>query len=115
MIKNINDLASQYFGLDVAHHHVMKKALYRDTNCGAWIEFEDAGIKVGSIVEGLDFGTNIYPLSYPFTSEDLEKRVQAIEAEAHALWVWCNEDGCEGDAPDVGWDYQHLDPDGVSS
>jgi len=109
-----------------------ERNLYRNTNCGAWIEFTDTGIKIGSIVEGADFGTMIYPLQYAdnFTSADIQARIDAVEAEAAAIWEWANvlrdkngrkhhngktdaERGC--DCPDVWFDYQHLDQDGRSS
>lgn len=106
---------------------------YKSTVCGAWIEFTSTGIRMGSIVEGCDFGTAIYPLDYAdnFTFADIQDRIDAIEAEAEAIWEWCNrpcdkngkwrkngsttlaELGC--DAPDVDFEYRHLNPDGRSS
>jgi hypothetical protein len=72
--------------VEQAKHHV-----YKYTDCGAWIEFMPDGIRVGSIVEGCDFGTAIYPLKYTFTDADYEARIAAIEAESDALWHWANE------------------------
>ena len=109
-----------------------KRNLYKNTACGAWIEFTEQGIQLGSIVEGCDFGTAIYPLNYAdnFTSKDIQDRIDAIEKEADATWEWANvlkditgRRNCNGktdaerglDAPDVDFDYRHLNPDGRSS
>lgn len=106
------------------------KSFYKATKCGAWIEFHSWGVCIGSIVEGADFGTMTYSLSYPFTPADFDARVKAIEAEAAAIWEWANvrknragrrhaygkTDAERGlDAPDVSFDFRHLDPDGRSS
>lgn len=32
----------------------IEKAIYKGTDCGAWIKFDENGIMVGSIVEGSD-------------------------------------------------------------
>ena len=66
--------------------------IYKYTDCGAWIEFNDKGIKIGSIVEGCDFGTVIYTLNYAdnFNSKDIQDRIDAVESEADALWIWAN-------------------------
>ena len=98
--------------------------IYENTSCGAWLEFNEGGITVGSIVEGCDFGTATYPLHYPFKSADLQARIDAVEKEAGALWDWANvlrdkngrkhmngktwaERGL--DAPDVDRDYAHFE------
>lgn len=69
-----------------------ERNLYKNTTCGAWIEFNDTGILIGSIVEGLDFGTMSYPLHYAngFTGADIQARINAVEAEADAFWDWAN-------------------------
>lgn len=104
-----------------------KRNLYKATDCGAWIEFHPWGIRLGSIVEGADFGTATYPLSYEdgFTHGDIQDRIDAIEAEADAIWKWANEPAGEDtdetlmelgcDAPDVDFEYRHLNPDGRSA
>jgi hypothetical protein len=99
-----------------------ERHLYKYTDCGAWIEFKENGILLGSIVEGCDFGTSSYFLRYKdnFTSEDIQERLDAIEKEAEAIWEWANtiHDGEEDtwadqglDAPDVSWEFMHLNPE----
>jgi hypothetical protein len=69
-----------------------KHYCYKYTGCGAWLEFHEWGIRLGSIVEGLDFGTLTYPLRYAdnFTSQDIQARINDIEREAELLWDWGN-------------------------
>ena len=121
MIQNETQLLEH---LSATSREQAKKHVYKYTNCGAWINFDEGSILLGSIVEGADFGTNTYRLSYPFSPEDYQARIDAIEAEASAIWDWANEEdeatgmtpaeaGC--DAPDVGFEYQHLNPEGISS
>jgi len=116
MVEIRNERALLRF-LEAGTRDQAKRMVYKYTDCGAWLEFlpRRAGIRVGSIVEGCDFGTATYSLLYPFTPEDYDERIKAVEAEADALWKWANEDDCEGDAPDVDYDYRHLQPDGRSS
>jgi hypothetical protein len=103
-----------------------ERYLYKATSCGAWVEWKDNGIVLGSIVEGCDFGTATYPLHYAdgFTGRDIQDRIDAIEREASAIWDWANvtydrrgrkhpngktmaEQGC--DAPDISNEYGHFE------
>lgn len=68
-----------------------KRNLYKYTNCGAWITFEDDCIQIGSIVEGCDLGTHIYQLVYPFDDALFARCLAAIEKEADKLWHLANE------------------------
>jgi len=90
--------------------------VYKFTDCGAWLVFEENGIHVGSIVEGSDFGCMSYRIPYPFLAKLYDRVVDAIEKEADAIWIWANERddadmtsadyGC--DLPDVYLDYPDL-------
>jgi len=118
MISNMADLAEMLAA--EPNEASIKRNVYKYTDCGAWIELKEDGIRLGSIVEGCDSDTATYALKYPFTEEDYRARVNAIEKEADALWKWSNE-GPEGseetwaslglDAPDVCRDYENLSPD----
>jgi hypothetical protein len=87
-IRNEADLLAY---LEADSRELAAKHVYKYTDCGAWITFEADGIKLGSIVEGADFGTAIYPLKYPFATEDYGARIKAIEEEADQIWKWANE------------------------
>ena len=102
-----------------------ERRIYKSTACGAWIKFTESGVVIGSIVEGLDFGTATYPLHFGtgFTSKDIQDRIDAVEREASDLWDWGNvtydrtgrrnpngktmaEQGC--DAPDTSDNYRNF-------
>jgi len=88
-----------------------KRHLYKYTDCGAWIGFEDWGIVIGSIVEGCDFGTATYPLRYAnnFSCADIQARIDAVEKEAKDIWEWVHVHGAEGDAPDTSYEFGNFE------
>jgi len=114
MIQTEQDLHAHLYAENRAQ---ATKHVYKYTDCGAWVDFKDDYIRVGSIVEGADFGTCVYKLAYPFKPELYDRCIEAIEAEADAIWKWANEeDGEHGtpaeqgiDAPDVVFDYPDLE------
>ena len=71
----------------------IKKAIYKGTDCGAWIEFTETLLSVGSIVEGSDIDCESHHLTW--TGEEnvgkwLGEVFEAIEAEATELWNEAN-------------------------
>lgn len=110
---------NEFCGLDKDNRDesLVKKNIYKYTDCGAWVSFDDCGIRLGSIVEGSDVSRCEYPLPWDrITVEAITKRIDAIEKEADAIWKWANEEREDGktdadsglDCPDVGWEYRHL-------
>jgi hypothetical protein len=47
---------------------------------------ETVGVTVGSIVEGVDWGTDTHTLRYPFEIQDFWDALQAVEDEANEIW-----------------------------
>jgi tRNA-binding EMAP/Myf-like protein len=48
---------AHWCGLDGDEEHLVGRiaeAIYKGTDCGAWVVFDELGIKVGTIVEGSD-------------------------------------------------------------
>jgi hypothetical protein len=64
-----------------------KRRLYKDTECGAWIEFEDDGVNIGSIVEGTDACATTVFLSYNegFDEDDINEAILSVEDEVEAI------------------------------
>lgn len=84
------------------------RSLYKYTACGPWIVFlladgsrvyyEDkranetdwfaqcVGIQIGSIVEGSDVEVDSEPLMFPFTEEQFDATVKAVDDEADFYW-----------------------------
>ncbi len=114
----INDAGDVFKLLSADSEETAKRHLFKwATECGAWINFEETGVRIGSIVEGSDTGTASYRLEYPFSSKAFYERIEAIEKEADAVWEWANteHDGQTAadqgiDFPDVAFDYKHLNP-----
>ena len=71
--------------------------IYRFTECGAFLEFEDNGIVIGSIVEGSESGTETFKFEYgKFTEKELQEAIQEIEKQASLIWDWANKEDHNG-------------------
>ena len=80
----------------------IERNTYKYTTCGAWIYESDWGVALGSIVEGVDEGTQTYTLNYPFTIEEFWEALQAVEDEAAEIWKATH--GCEDCHDEPQWD-----------
>jgi hypothetical protein len=90
-MNNIEDLCKELCVENVEDLYI---SIYKYTDCGAWIEIFPDRVRLGSIVEGSDFDTATYTLSFPFTIQEFNETIIAIEEEANFLWCEANED-CE--------------------
>ena len=102
-IKRQSDLA-KYLGTEN-----IKRSIYKYTNCGAWITLKEKSLEIGSIVEGVEWGTATHYLTYPFSSDEFENVVKNVEYEAKEIWNethGCNE--CP-ENPENG--YRFIDPE----
>lgn len=66
---------------------------YKYTSCGAFCAEEEGGVVVGSIVEGVDYGTENHKLTYPFKLSDFWEALGKVEDEAKQIWEETH--GCE--------------------
>lgn len=103
MITNLEDLCVEvgygYDGSDPAYSiKLLEKAIYKGTECGAWIECLDNGVRMGSIVEGAEECTGVSVLEYPFSEDDFWDSLSDIEIEA--TQIWNDTHGCEDCWPD---------------
>ena len=87
VINNINDL-SKYIGIGVEH---LKRAIYKYTDCGAWIDWDSNGVAIGAIVEGSDAEFSRY-FDYPFTSEAYENWLEELDVLTDEAWHEANDD-----------------------
>ena len=96
IINEVQDIAVHFGPERGTEWHRVQKALFKGTECGAWIEAMHGQIKVGSIVEGADVNCTPHVLSFPFHSSELEHALDMIEDEAEAIWQeWNNPNGEE--------------------
>jgi hypothetical protein len=89
----------------------LKRAIYKGTNCGAWIcETEEKnGLMVGSIVEGVDSETETFTLTFPFLYPELWEALEEVEAQADQIWKETH--GCDACGPEDDMGYRAINPD----
>jgi hypothetical protein len=90
MIENSQDVA-RYFGLEEHEQDRVSRQLYKATDCGAWLQFIDDGVMVGTIVEGADVEPESITLTFPFTENDFNAAIQTLEEQAAEIWHEWNE------------------------
>ena len=89
------------------------KAIFKGTSCGAYIEpiAGNTGVAVGSIVEGVDWGTDTYSLYYPFKESELWAALEKVEEEANEIWESTH--GCDecGEPDEYNGGHIHINPE----
>ena len=91
-IHNLQDLLSQR-NCGEETFAELKRNIYKYTSCGAWIIETEYGVGLGSIVEGVDEGTQTYELNFPFSIDQFQDALQSVEDEAQEIWNATH--GCE--------------------
>jgi len=90
LVKAACECAGTFFEPDDVPNSVacVQRSVYRYTACGAYCEFdfEEGMVVLGSIVEGVDWGTENHELAWPFTPEDWSKALDEVEDEARSIW-----------------------------
>lgn len=113
----------QFFDVTPSHDpkvdlHNVQRRLYKSTDCGAYLALGDGTLVIGSIVEGVDYGTEEHTLTmaeYLDMDEGdlakyLDRTIRSVEEEAGSIWMETH--GCEdcGDEdPETG--YTPVDPE----
>lgn len=85
IINNIDDLAKH---LSTKTEH-LKHDVYKYTDCGAWIEWDNKKVSIGSIVEGSDAEYS-YELAFPFDSDDYDDTLEELEEMVMIEWHIAN-------------------------
>lgn len=109
MITNLNDFCKELGCISFAE---AKRSVYNYTDCGAWINCDESGIRVGSIVEGTEDEVEPVKLTYPFSLNQYQQAVESVESEAQLIWMETH--GCTGCNQLYGWtvdDYGPVHPD----
>ena len=68
----------------------IKRGVHKYTDCGAWIEFNEGGVKLGSVVEGSDFGANSIDLNWKEIPAKFTSSLDLIEEQCDLIWQWAN-------------------------
>ena len=110
----------------------IERTVYKYTNCGAWFSFEGRSnggwdhwgevqlrddslynsggeVTVGSIVEGVDYGTEGHTLQFPFTLVEFNQALDDVEAEAELIWN--DTHGCDDCGIESEFGGQAINPD----
>ncbi len=69
----------------------IKRGVYKYTDCGAWIQFNEDGVTLGSIVEGSDFGADSIDLTWKEIPVKFTSSLQVIQDQCDLIWQWANE------------------------
>lgn len=86
-INGINDLAN-CFGTTVDR---LEHDLYKYTDCGAWIIWDDESVTIGSIVEGSDAEFD-RRFVYPFESQEVSDWMDELEDLTDEAWHEANDE-----------------------
>jgi len=89
MTKQVNSIED--FAEGLCEVDALPKAIYKGTDCGAWIQWDDKGIDVGSIVEGSDVDCTPIRLDFPTTVAAVWAALTAIDEEAAEIWEKWND------------------------
>lgn len=69
----------------------IKRGVYKYTDCGAWIVFNEDGVKLGSIVEGSDNGgADSIDLTWKEIPIKFTSSLDEIERQCDLIWQWAN-------------------------
>jgi hypothetical protein len=84
MINNEKELGLEILGRP-GSRAAIEARLYRDTACGAWLQFTEQGVAIGSIVKGPEVDTETHYLDFPFKTTEFWHHISLIEDEAD--WI----------------------------
>lgn len=84
--NNITDFAN-HIGVEVKH---LERAIYKGTECGAWINWDDEKLTIGSIVEGSDAEFS-KTFKFPVSSDEIDNWINELEDLCEEAWCEANE------------------------
>ena len=87
IIHNIEEFAAEIFGTTP---NDLERSVYKYTDCGAWIEWDEKEIRIGSIVENSDAVFSCDPLIFPFDTQEYYDAIEWLEQETSIEWNRCN-------------------------
>lgn len=91
VINNIKEFAKWYG----CNEEQLAREIYKGTDCGAWIDWTDATVRIGSIVEGSDAEFS-REFTFPLSSTTIEDWFEELEILCTETWNEANEEEEEG-------------------
>ena len=92
LLNNINDYA-ECLGTSVSS---LKRDVYKYTDCGAWIDWTDESMTIGSIVEGSD-AEFAMTFKFPVYLDEVDEWFEELEQLTDEAWHEANDGGIEND------------------
>ena len=86
LINNINDYAKS-LGTSVSS---LKHDIYKYTDCGAWIDWNDESMTIGSIVEGSDAEFS-KTFKFPVSMDEVDEWYEELEQLTEEAWHEAND------------------------
>lgn len=93
LLNNINDYA-ECIGTSVDS---LKRDVYKYTDCGAWIDWTDETMTIGSIVEGSD-AEFAMTFQFPVYLDEVDEWFEELEQLTDEAWYEANVGGMEDEA-----------------
>lgn len=105
VINNIKDFC-EYFGCESEKH--LEHDMYKYTDCGAWITWDDNGFCIGSIVEGSD-AEFCRGFTYPVESEIVDAWMKELEELCDEAWNEANDYDDDDDDEEITLKISRID------
>lgn len=83
IINNINDIVK---GKGLECPEQLNRYVYKYTDCGAWIAWDDSSVTIGSIVEGSEAEFSEV-FNFPVDSDVLDAWVNELECLCATAWA----------------------------
>jgi len=93
IINSIDDIVK---GKGLEEQEQLEHYVYKYTECGAWITWDDHSVTIGSIVEGSDAEFS-ESFCFPVDSDALDAWVNELEALCDEAWHEANDEDYEND------------------
>jgi hypothetical protein len=87
-INSIDDIVK---GKGLERAEQLNHYVYKYTDCGAWVAWNDNGVTIGSIVEGSDAEFSESFL-FPVESDTLDAWINELEQLCEEAWIEANGD-----------------------
>lgn len=88
IINSISDIVT---GKGLENPEQLHRYVYKFTDCGAWIKWDDSSVTIGSIVEGSDADFK-ESFCFPVDSDTLDAWVNELEILCADAWAEANYD-----------------------
>ena len=84
-VNNYTEMVDSFIG--DGDFERFQRAIYKNTSCGASCQKIPNGVRIGSIVEGVDGdGTEYFDFIFPFNMNDFWEKMDEVERQAEEIF-----------------------------